>query len=161
MMRNAIVAALVLSPLMVHAQANMPAQPQAASSAPVLVSSLVQPKGLMLGAAAAEDRSAAKPGTVRVSTGVVAPKLIKTVGIQEETVSLSKVVGGQRSVVVAMIVDENGKPSDLKIVQSAGAELDVNVLSAVKEYRFKPGTVSGQIVAVPVNLHITIQEPRE
>jgi TonB family protein len=158
-MRNAIVATLVLSPLMVHAQANMPAQPQV-TSAPVLQSSLVQPTGLMLGAAA-EDRPTAKPGAVRISTGVVAPKLIKTVDIQEDAVSVVRPAVAQRDVVVAMVVDEAGKPEGVKIVQSAGAGLDEHVLSAVKEYRFKPGTVSGQIVAVPVNLHITIKEQGE
>jgi TonB family protein len=158
MMRNAIVATLVLSPLMVHAQAKLSAQPQVAS-APVLQSSLVQPTGLMLGAA--EDRPTAKPGAVRISTGVVAPKLVKTVDIQEDTVNFSKAAGSERDVVVAMVVDETGKPEDLKIVQSAGVGLDENVLSAVKQYRFKPGTVSGQIVAVPVNLHITIKEQGE
>jgi TonB family protein len=139
MIRSAIIAALVMSPLMVHAQAITSAQPA----------------GLMLGAA--EDRSAAKPGTVRVSTGVVAPKLIKTVSIQEDTVSALAPAAIDHNVVVAMIVDEKGKPEDLKIVQSAGAELDRNVLSAVSSFRFQPGTVSGLAVAFPVNLKIDIQ----
>jgi TonB family protein len=124
MMRNAMVAALVLSPLMLHA----------------------------------EDRPATKTEPVRVSTGVVAPKLVKTVSIEEDTASAVK-LATQREVVVAMVVDEKGKPADLKIVQSAGdPTFDRNVLSAVEQYRFQPGTVSGEKVAVPVNLHITIDK---
>ena len=73
-MRNLIVASLVLSPLMLHAQA--------ATNAPVLQAKLNQP---MLIAFAA-DRTAVVPN-VRISTGVVAPKLVHTVAIQEDATS--------------------------------------------------------------------------
>jgi len=143
MMRNAIVAALVLSPLMVHAQANSSAQ---------LQSSVTQPKGLMLSAAAAPTKSG-----VRVSTGVVAPKLIKTVSITEDGSRIGQLIPGSREVVVAMIVDEAGKPTALKIVKSLGDTMDKNVLAAVSDYRFVPGTVSGQPTEFPVNLEIEIE----
>jgi len=56
-----------------------------------------------------------------------------------------------------MIVDKTGKPSDLKIVKSAGsADVDASVLTAVSQYRFTPGTVSNQPVAIPVDLEILI-----
>jgi TonB family protein len=102
----------------------------------------------------------AKTGAVRISTGVVAPKLIKTVAIPQDTTSAIKSTPAEHEVVVAMVVDETGKPTNLKIVQSSDALLDEHVLSAVQQYRWQPGSVSGQIVAVPVNLHITVQEPR-
>jgi TonB family protein len=151
MMRSSIVAALVLSPLvlsssMVRAQANSSAQLQSSSA---------QPKGLMLSAAAAT--SPAKSG-VRISTGVVAPKLVKTVQINDDGSRISQLFPGNREVVVAMIVDATGKPSGLKIVKSAGDSMDKNVLAAVSEYRFQPGTVSGQAVEFPLNLDIEIQK---
>jgi TonB family protein len=55
-----------------------------------------------------------------------------------------------------MIVDKTGKPSDLKIVQSAGANVDASVLAAVSQYRFTPGMVSNQPIATPLNLEILI-----
>jgi TonB family protein len=55
-----------------------------------------------------------------------------------------------------MIVDKDGKPEDLKIVRSSGTGLDANVLSAVSQYRFTPGTVSNQPVATPLNLEVVI-----
>jgi len=58
-----------------------------------------------------------------------------------------------------MVVDEKGVPSDLKIVRSAGADVDANVLAAVKQYRFQPGLLNHEPVAVPVNLEVTIQNP--
>jgi len=155
MIRPSIFAALVLSPLMVNAQANLPVQPQAATGAPVLQASLVQPKGLMMGAAEAEDRANATTGAVRVSTGVVAPKLIHTVDIEANTISAQS---GPRAAVVLMMVDTTGKPSDLKIVQSAGAAMDRDVLAAVSKFRFQPGTLDGQKASIPVHLEITIQQ---
>ena len=143
MMRSSIVAALVLSPLMVHAQANSSAQ---------LQSSLNQPKGLMINAAAAD--TPVKSG-LRISTGVVAPKLVTTVAIQEDDRQL---VIGLRESVVSMTVDANGKPTGLKIVKSLGDTMDKNVLAAVSQYRFKPGTVSGEATEFPVNLEIEIQK---
>jgi len=49
-MRKVIMAAIALSPILLHAQANSPAQPQAAN-APVLQSKLVQPKEFAAAAA--------------------------------------------------------------------------------------------------------------
>jgi len=155
-----IAAALLLSPLMVHAQANTPAQPQAAM-APVLESSLVMPVGLMLSSASAANVPSADSGKIRVSTGVVEPKLIRTVPVQEDTISANGLVTREREAVVSMVVDATGKPSELKIVRSAGADLDRNILDAVSQYRYKPGTVSGMAIATPVNLHIVIHEAAE
>ena len=56
-----------------------------------------------------------------------------------------------------MLVDEKGVPSNLKIVQSVGADMDNNVLAAVKQYRFQPGLLNHEPVAVPVNLEVVIR----
>ena len=82
------------------------------------------------------------------------PKLIKSARIDAETFS----VGGERPAIVSMVVDEAGKPTALKIVQSSNEASDKNVLAAVSQFRYVPGTVSGQVVDVPVNLVLTIQK---
>jgi TonB family protein len=146
-MRKAILAILALSPVLLHAQANSPAQPQT-----TLESRLAAP------AAPGADRStSAKP--FRVSTGVSAPKLIHSVAVSSENTWPWTVIGVSKTVVVGMVVDTNGVPTDLKIVKSVGPELDKNVLAAVAQYRFKPGTVSNQPVAFPVNLEINLLSP--
>src|SRR5271156_4427837 len=122
-MRNITVAILSLSSLMLHAQASTPAQTQVASD---------QVK--------------------RISTGVIAPKLIYKVDVNADLTTPAR----DTTVVVGMIVDKTGKPSDLKIVKSADPALDQNVLAAVSQYRFTPGTVSNEPVAIPVNLEVVI-----
>jgi TonB family protein len=151
-MRKVILATLALSPIMLHAQANSPAQPQAAN-APVLQSKLVQPNEFAAGAA---HSATATSGPLRVSTGVAAPKLIHTVDILSDNEWTPRVAGINRKVVVAMLVDAKGVPSDLKIIQSAGAEMDKNVLAAVSQYRFKPGTLDHEPTPVPLNLEIVM-----
>jgi TonB family protein len=138
-MRIGFVAALLLSPLMVHAQAN-------------------KPNGLMLSAASSADRTTS---TARVSTGVEPPKLIHVVPIQQSTVPAYALPAKTRHAVVMLMVDEKGVPSDVKIVESPGVWMDQNLVDAVNQCRFKPGTVSGQVTAVPVRLELTIQDSGE
>jgi outer membrane biosynthesis protein TonB len=59
-----------------------------------------------------------------------------------------------------MTVDATGKPSDLKILQSLGPVMDHNVLAAVSQYRFTPGTLDGAPTNVPVNLQVILRSSR-
>jgi TonB family protein len=155
-MRKAILAALALSPMLLHAQANSPAQTQSSANGPVLQSKVVQPKAFL--ASAAPNSS---PNSSRVSTGVTAPKLISTVEITSVNEFPRRFIQTDTKIVVSMIVTENGKPSDVKIVHSADAALNQNVLAAVSQYRFKPGTLDNQPTAVPLNLEITVQHTHQ
>jgi hypothetical protein len=155
-MRSVIVAALALTPMLLHAQANSPAQTQTGTST-TLQSKLVQPTELNGSEA---DRSAAGVATpLRVSTGVEAPKLIYTVAIESDSDAIPSGFIVDKKTVVAMTVDETGKPTDLKIVDSLGPVLDHNVLAAVSQYRFTPGTLDGHPAAIPVNLQLTLRNP--
>jgi TonB family protein len=130
-MRKLIVAILSLSSFMLHAQANTPAQTQVASNG-------------------------SAPQVKRVSTGVIAPKLIYKVDVVADSNGTARLLNNDTRVVVGMIVDKTGKPYDLKILQSAGAGVDASVLAAVSQYRFTPGTVSNQPIATPLNLEVVI-----
>ncbi|HEY2039385.1 MAG TPA: TonB family protein [Edaphobacter sp.] len=144
-MRQALLATLFLSPVLLHAQANSPAQTQIALAArPVAPAE----------AGAADRGTLTKP--VRISTGVVAPKLVHSVSVSSEGSNPWTNVTANKAVTVGMIVDETGKPTNLKIVKSAGPIVDRNVLEAVSQYRFEPGTVSNQAVSFPLNLEVNL-----
>jgi TonB family protein len=155
LMRKVILATLALSPMLLYAQAQTPAQSPTSSPTPVLQSKLVKPKEL----SAAANTRASVPTTAarRVSTGVTPPKLIETVEIISDNAWPWVIAGRDRKVVVTMLVDESGKPSDLKIVQSAGPDMDKNVLAAVSQYRFRPATLDNAPVAMPLNLDILMR----
>ena len=130
-MRKVIVAILSLSSFMLHAQASTPAQTQVASNGPA-------------------------PQVKRISTGVIAPKLIYKVDVVADSNSAARLLSSDCTVVVGMIVDKNGKPSDLKILKSAGPGVDASVLAAVTQYRFTPGRVSNEPIATPLDLEVVI-----
>ena len=143
-MRKALLAALALSPVLLHAQANSPAQLESRLAAPAPISA---------------DRGTVPVKPLRVSTGVQAPKLIHSISVASDNTWPWAALGVNKTVIVNMVVDPNGVPTEMKIVRSAGPELDHNVLAAVAQYRFKPGTVSNQPVAFPLNLEINLLSP--
>jgi TonB family protein len=125
----------------------------AAMQSSVTVASNMMPSA----SASAADRTPAVTAKPRVSTGVIEPKLIHTVAIRQDTIGAVSFGRNQRSAIVSMVVDEDGKPNDLKITKSAGPDLDPNILEAVSQYRFRPATVSGQKTAMSLNLNMDIE----
>lgn len=156
LMRRVIVATLALSPLMLHAQANSPTQPESPSNAPFVQSNLTQSTGS--GFAAGSDRNnSASLTDARVSTGVIRPKLIHSVNVSADGDLTSTLANFERIAVVDMILDEDGKPSDLKINKSLGPIMDKNVLEAVSQFRFKPATLDNQPTAIPLELEVVLR----
>ncbi len=151
-MRKVIVATLLMTPMLLHAQANSPAKTQTPGTS-ALQSKLVQPNEFNSSEA---DHSTTHTAPLRISTGVVAPKLISTVGIESDS-DTPRVFGIDRKTVVEMTVDATGKPTDLKVVRSLGPVMDHNVLAAVGQYRYTPGMLDGQPTAVPVTLQIILR----
>lgn len=155
-MRRVIVVTLALSPFMLHAQANSPTQPESPSNAPFVQSKLTQ--STEIGYTAAPDRNnAVSPRDARVSTGVTHPKLIHSVNVSTDGDLISALPNFERIAVVDMIVEEDGKPSDLKISKSLGPIVDKNVLEAVSQFRFKPATLDSQPTAIPLELEVVLR----
>jgi hypothetical protein len=150
-MRKVIVAALALTPMLLHAQVNSPAQTQSSPASTTLQSKLAQPKELNASEAVAHTTT-----PIRISTGVGAPKLIHTVAIESDSDWVPSGFTLDRKTVVELTVDATGKPSNLKILNSLGPVMDHNVLAAVSQYRFAPGTLDGAPTAVPVNLQVIL-----
>lgn len=61
------------------------------------------------------------------------------------------------SVKIQFVVDENGKPQDVRVVHGVGLGLDEKAVEAVKQYRFKPATVNGKPVAMPWSTAVNFQ----
>lgn len=145
-MRNILMAALVLTPVLVHAQSQSPAQPRGAN-APVLESRLVTPN--------AADGAAATPSAVHISN-LLQPKLTKWTNIAEDEHNWDTPRYNVSSVTVSMTVTEKGIPTDLKVVDSQDPLLNRSVLDAVANYRFAPGTLDSKPTAIPVVLTVRV-----
>jgi len=144
-MKRTIVAILAFSPVLAFAQTNTPAQPRstqiAEAHAPATLPS-------------SADR-AATASTLRVSTGVTPPHVVRAVAFVAQQGG-NQTAAVEQKVVLQMNVDESGKPTDLTVVKSAGAILDKDVLATVSQYRFAPGKLDGIATAVPVKLEVII-----
>jgi TonB family protein len=152
-MTRTIAAILALTPGVLFAQAHSPAQP---SSTPVLQSALLQP--VSFPASRATENGSANAPSMRISTGVVAPKLIHQADLALFA-HATTMIAGDHTVVVQMTVDQAGKPTDLHIAQSINPAVDQQVLATVSQFRYQPGTLNGQPTAFPIKLHYTIQNP--
>jgi TonB family protein len=151
-MRSLILATLALSPMLIHAQVNSPAQPQSAGKAPVLESRLAAPKAPGAGAAAAIPT-----GPIRISSGVTYPKLVDTSAIVENADWHWSPNETERTAVVKMIVDANGTPTNLQVVKGLNPAMDADLVAAVSHYRFQPGTLNHKPFPIEVDLTVTIE----
>ncbi|MGC2274172.1 MAG: energy transducer TonB [Candidatus Sulfotelmatobacter sp.] len=65
---------------------------------------------------------------------------------------------GLNIVLLDMLVGVDGRPHDLKVIDSAGPDLDRTALDAVRQWKFKPGTCDGEPmeleIAVEVDFHL-------
>jgi TonB family protein len=153
MIRKIITSAFVLSPILLLAQASPPAQPKN-SSPPAELSSLVQP---IDSTAFSNDETfiTSTSTPVRVSNGIVAPKLNHSARIQWT----GDAYPDDKIVVVHFTVDPTGKPVNVSIVSSTSPTMNRNVLQGVKQYRFQPGTLDNSPYPVPMTLQIVLRSP--
>lgn len=147
-MRILTTALLALTPALLHAQANTPSQTR--SQAPVLQAKLANPGGLNTNATAAAGTVSVK----RISV-VSAPKLIKSVDV-EAAPSVWFSLRTESQVTVALTVDAQGVPTDIKVVKSSNADLDRRVLKAVSQFRFAPGTLNTVPTQFPITLNVNV-----
>jgi periplasmic protein TonB len=64
------------------------------------------------------------------------------------------------TVAISLLIDENGVPHDLTVVESAGPVLDAAVLDAVKQWRFEPARKDGVRVKIRWLARQTYQRAR-
>jgi periplasmic protein TonB len=146
-MRRILVSTLFLSTVLVHAQTSTQGQ-GATLEARNNAASAVAP---------ATDASI--PTTARrVSTGVTFPKLISSRSLSLSAADFPTADVTAQHVVVAFRVDENGAPQNVHLLKSVNQSIDEQVMSAVRQYRFEPGMLDNQKVAVDVNLLVNFQQ---
>ena len=94
-------------------------------------------------------------GVFRVGGGVSAPRAISTPDPEySEEARKSKYQG---VVVLWLIVDQNGKPRDIRVARSLGMGLDQKAVEAVKNWKFEPAMKDGRPVAVQINVEVNFR----
>jgi len=90
-------------------------------------------------------------GVFKVGGGIAAPQAISTPDpVYTEEARNEKTQG---TCVLWLIVDDQGRPRDIRVVHGLGHGLDAKAIEAVKQWRFQPATKDGR----PVNVQISVQ----
>src|SRR6266853_1492915 len=92
-------------------------------------------------------------GAVVLFVGGTAPKPVYTPDPEYSEKARKKKING--TVVVAMIVTQEGRVRDVKIAKSLDAGLDKQALAAVRTWKFEPATKDGKPVAVHLNVDVS------
>jgi TonB family protein len=103
----------------------------------------------------------AEPGTMGpdsvfpVGGGVSAPAVILKVEPEYSEEARKRKYGG--TVMLALIVDTEGRARNIHVVKSLGMGLDEKAIEAAEKWRFKPGMKGGQPVEVRVTIEVNFR----
>jgi hypothetical protein len=99
---------------------------------------------------------AAITSNLRVSTGVKAPAVLGTAQIAVPLGTSLDAIPAGAEVGLALTVDRNGVPQNVRVVKTFSPSWDASVVDAVRHFRFRPGSMDNQPVPVDLNLTVTI-----
>lgn len=94
-------------------------------------------------------------GPFKISSGVSAPSLLRKV--EPEYSEDARLAHHQGTVVLFVIVDENGHPRDIKVIRNLGLGLDEKAIEAVQQWRFRPGQKDGAPVPVQATIEVNFR----
>ena len=100
-------------------------------------------------------RQAGTPGVFRIGGGVSAPQPIFKV--EPEYSEEARAAGFQGTVLMSLVVDAEGAPTQIRVVRSLGMGLDEKAVEAVGKWKFRPGMKDGKPVAVFVNVEVNFR----
>jgi TonB family protein len=93
----------------------------------------------------------------RVGGSVKPPKVIKTP--EPDYADAVKQAHTQGTVRVLMIVNQEGRPTTLYLLQSAGQHLDSEAVKAIQKWQFQPSLFQGTPIPVAVNVEMNFHLP--
>ncbi len=94
-------------------------------------------------------------GAYRIGGGVSAPNVLNKVAPEYSNDARAARLEG--TVVLSLVVDQQGRPQNLKVVRSLGLGLDEQAIEAVEKWSFKPGMKDGKPVPVVATIEINFK----
>jgi TonB family protein len=90
-------------------------------------------------------------GVFKVGGGISAPQPVTTP--DPEYTEQARLAKTQGTCILWMIVDDQGRPRDIRVVRGLGYGLDAKAIEAVKQWKFQPAMKDGH----PVNVQISVE----
>jgi protein TonB len=94
-------------------------------------------------------------GVFRVGGGVSAPRALFTP--DPEYSEEARKAKYQGTVVLWLIVDQSGRPQNVKVARTLGMGLDQKAIEAVRNWKFEPAMKDGHPVAVQINVEVNFR----
>ncbi len=91
----------------------------------------------------------------KIGEGIQAPVLVSSTN--PEYASDPRFLKIQGTAMLRVVVDDQGKPQDIALIQSLGYGLDEKAVEAVRAWRFRPGTSDNLPVATIVPVEVKFQ----
>ena len=111
---------------------------------------------LLTALAKAQAPTGAEEG-LRIGGRVKAPKVLRQ--IEPEFSPSARADHVQGTVVIELVVNELGKPVNLKLLSPLGFGLDERAIAAVEKWEFKPGTRDGKPVSTQATIEVSFRFP--
>jgi protein TonB len=94
-------------------------------------------------------------GVFRVGGGISAPRAVYTPDPDySEEARKAKYQG---TVVLWLVVGQDGRPHDIRVARSLGMGLDEKAMQAVRQWKFEPALKDGRPVAVQINVEVNFR----
>ncbi len=94
-------------------------------------------------------------GAFRIGGGVSAP--VPIMKVEPEYSEEARKAKYQGTVLLAIVVDEDGRTRNIRVVRSLGMGLDEKAIEAVSKWRFRPGYKDGKPVPVQANVEVNFR----
>src|SRR5206468_7540531 len=94
----------------------------------------------------------------KVGDGVSPPKLVRQVGPHYTSDAMRRGVTG--TVILQCVVDREGVPTNIEVVQPLDEDLDQAAHKALQQWRFEPGKKDGKAVLVQVDVKMFFTMPK-
>ena len=94
-------------------------------------------------------------GIYRIGGDVSPPNVVEKV--EPEYTDEARKACFSGAVLLSLVIDNQGVPRDIRVVQPLGMGLDDKAIEAVQKWRFKPGLKNGQPVAVRAQVSVNFR----
>ncbi len=102
-----------------------------------------------------EDQPLSGAAPEKLGPGITPPAVVTTVPPQYTPQGRQDKISG--NVLLKLVVDTNGNPTNVRVVRSLDPGLDQEALKAVKQYKFKPAIRHGKPVATEVSIEVNFR----